>query len=378
MRKKRLVNVLTSAALTAALVMSMGMTAMADTGVTGSGTTGVEEISVTKTVTTDGKTYQPNTTFSYTVSGGDAGTYTVTKSDGSGTEDLSVLAGTTGDLTVTNADFTYESTEVLSISSSYLGEAKITFDSTAIAAKTPGIYHYVIYEDEGTYPGVTYDGTVYDIFVYVLNDGTNNYVGYVVVAEQSTVNNTTTRTKSDLTFTNDYGATNNEVKSLTVTKALDGNLQNATDRFKVTVKVSDETITSEQRYQVVVISEGVTTTYDITNGSTTSEIEIVKGATITVNGLTSSAVVTITETNTNGYTATYINVEDGEDGTLTDKGSGVLEGTVSGVDATATLNNKKDTTAPTGIILNFAPYILLVAFAGVFAVLFLGKKREEF
>ena len=39
--------------------------------------------------------------------------------------------------------------------------------------------------------------------------------------------------------------------------------------------------------------------------------------------------------------------------------------------------NNRDAVTPTGIVMSFAPYILLVALAGVFAVLFLRKRRHE-
>ena len=50
------------------------------------------------------------------------------------------------------------------------------------------------------------------------------------------------------------------------------------------------------------------------------------------------------------------------------------------VDDTAKIvvTNARSATTPTGIAMTFAPYIVMVAFAGVFAVMFLRKKREDF
>ena len=48
------------------------------------------------------------------------------------------------------------------------------------------------------------------------------------------------------------------------------------------------------------------------------------------------------------------------------------------MDANVTFNNAKEAITPTGIAMTFAPYIAMVAFAGVFAVMFLRKKREDF
>ena len=47
-------------------------------------------------------------------------------------------------------------------------------------------------------------------------------------------------------------------------------------------------------------------------------------------------------------------------------------------DTNVTFTNEKNADNPaTGIITTFAPYILLIAAAGVFAVLFLHKKRND-
>ncbi|MCC8128061.1 MAG: hypothetical protein LIO92_11820 [Clostridiales bacterium] len=398
MRKKRLVNVLTSAALTAALVMSMGMTAMADTGVTNGSGSGDVSVAIKKIVATDGKTYQPNTNFEYEISLGDGGTYTVTDANGD-TQSLSVNEGLVGGLSLAEsnfADYTYDNDTdgvTLDATGSYEKSSTITVNASVFAGATPGIYHYTVIEKSSAnttgyedYSGVTYDDTTYDVYVYVLNNGgTSNYIGYVVVAKESVSGDSVTYTKSDLTFTNDYGADSTDDGSthdLTIEKALAGTLQDATDPFTVTVAVKTGASGNGQYYQIILVDgEGNTVTgtdvadYVVDGGNAVS-LTIKKGYKITINGLTEDAVVTVTETNTSGYTASY-DVTSADGMTQDESDSTILSGSITKDEAKATLTNTKDATTPTGIILNFAPYILLVAFAGVFAVLFLGKKREE-
>ena len=88
------------------------------------------------------------------------------------------------------------------------------------------------------------------------------------------------------------------------------------------------------------------------------------GESIQIYGLTESDKYTVTEADygSDGYTTTNGSKTD----VVTDDGDSY------------TVTNDKSVTTPTGIVLSFAPYILLVALAGVFGVLFLRRKKEEF
>ena len=67
-----------------------------------------------------------------------------------------------------------------------------------------------------------------------------------------------------------------------------------------------------------------------------------------------------------GYTTKVDNTEGSES-------SGTID-----ADKLVIFENNKNITTPTGIVTEYAPYILLVAAAGTFAVLFLRKRKEEF
>jgi len=46
-------------------------------------------------------------------------------------------------------------------------------------------------------------------------------------------------------------------------------------------------------------------------------------------------------------------------------------------EAKTTINNKKDAITPTGIVMNVAPYAMMLAVAGGLGVVFMNRKKEE-
>ena len=46
-------------------------------------------------------------------------------------------------------------------------------------------------------------------------------------------------------------------------------------------------------------------------------------------------------------------------------------------DAKVTVTNKKDAITPTGIVMNVAPYAMMLAVAGGLGVVFMNRKKEE-
>lgn len=55
---------------------------------------------------------------------------------------------------------------------SYEGSDNIKWDITKFTR--PGVYHYQARETAGNYEGIVYDGTVYDVYVFVLKDDTGS------------------------------------------------------------------------------------------------------------------------------------------------------------------------------------------------------------
>ena len=78
---------------------------------------------------------------------------------------------------------------------------------------------------------------------------------------------------------------------------------------------------------------------------------------------------------TDGYTTT-VTVNNGEVQNVREVKAATNEKLTG--DVSIVYTNDKTITTPTGIVTEYAPYILLVAAAGAFAVLFLRRKKEEF
>lgn len=304
----------------------------------------VTTIPVTKNVLTDGNTMAPNTTFEFEVAVADAGTFN------DGNKDQVVYKGIAGGLTAeTGAAFTPGGKGSAARSYTEKGNLKTNVD----VFKRPGVYHYTVKESPNTYPGVTIDDTTYDVYVYVYNGTDGLYVGNVVSARNGD--------KADLIFNNDYGQDKNKdtTHDVVIKKVITGNQAVTSDKFNLVVTVTG---TAGEKYKVTLdnveqnpLTSGEKATYTVTNNT---EIHIY--------GLTEGDTVqAVEEANTQGYQATYT--------------TGLSEGTltISRDGSEATVTNTKNSTSPTGVILNYGPYILMIALAGSMAAFFFFKRNRK-
>lgn len=374
MRRNRLFKMFTSAVLTGAMVLSMGgMTAFAATA-----ENPLTSATLTKEVITDGKTFAPNTEFHFSITGGEATTYSSNP----------VFAGQDGDLTIayregkTGIVFTPSMTTVPS--EKYEGEATINISRTF---SEPGIYHYVLTESDDGYEGIQYDTTSRDLYVYVerADDDTLFVSGMIAVKGDDVQNAEPTEGKTGLTITNNYGADGNDsTHDVIITKNVTGNQGDRTHpfTFKVSVATSNEEDANELYYVEYGTVENGVFTLDESKEATVIDSADENPTTITlshdqairINGLSAGDRYTVEEVDNNGDLNGYATsiVGAASDGRK-------VENAALNADATQVkYTNDKNITTPTGIALTFAPYLLMVALAGVFAVLFLRRRREEF
>ncbi len=295
-------------------------------------------IDVTKTVETDGKTMAPNTTFTFNVANGEAGSY-----DGN-----VVYAGVTGGLVGTTIAFSPTGTTP---SDTYTGTGTLTTNASVFTR--PGVYAYTVTEASSDYEGVTTDSSSYTVYLYVVN-GTNGYEVSNVIAVKG-------NTKSEsLTFTNDYGKSSDTTHDVTLTKTITGNQSVSTDTFSFDVLVNGAS--GEQYYVEYTTNNGTAATAVITSGTPTTLSGISHNDTIKINGLTASDTYSITEQeNSDGYTVTYSN----------NTGNATADGT------TATATNRKDASTPTGIFMTYMPYLAMVVLAGAFFIVSRRNHRRE-
>lgn len=355
--KKKFSTRLITAMMAGTLAVGMmGMSAFASES-----TTPITNVTVDKTVKTDGNTYAPNTTFNFIVKNGDADTF----------EGNTVFAGVTGGLTAgTGAEFSPTKQGMNTVSSSYSATGTLKTDVSKFTE--PGIYHYLVSEAANNYEGVQTDTTVYDVYVYVYtNTDGSLYVGDVAAIKL--INNKKTKTK--LAFENNYGAGENDsTHDIVIKKIITGNQAKLDDTFTVTVTVNG---TSGEMYKVV-LDEGKTgtRTESITSG-TSKDFTVTNDTTIHIYGLTESDKVTVVEKdNTLGYSASYSVVKKSDDSVVSTKK--INEGVnVTNDGSKAEVTNTKSITSPTGIVMNYGPYMLMVALAGLMAAFFLRKRNHE-
>ena len=233
-----------------------------------------------------------------------------------------------------------------------------------------GVYTYEIKEKAGTYPdGTEYAGETLTLTVYVQrkSDNTFGISGYSLKDSEET--------KTSY-FTNEYaGGSDGTTEAVTVNKIVDGamatndDLQNKHFDFTVTVN-GDST---KEYYITVTHREGeseVQTAYLTVNQQAT--IPLGHGETFVVNGLTDEQ-VTVAEGDHTGFTGVYIST------TGTKPQAADTDAKIENVEANSevTFYNTKDATTPTGIVMNVAPYVLLVVVAAAGCFVFLRKRRED-
>lgn len=365
--KKRMVRVLTSAALTAAMVMSMGgMTAFA-----------MDPIDIQKVVTADGNTYAPNTSFSFEVVNVKTG-----GSFGTGDQKVDYYGSVDDGLTISRDKIASYSP----IDDGIIGDAgsektvkgAIEVNDSVFVDQPTGVYKYVVKEvvpvDGEKYEGITYDDTVYNVYLYVTEkaDGTGKEVSSVVVTQgdndDKIINNGGDKTDK-IRFTNDYGKNNNETHDLTITKKVEGTLGEHNRAFDIDVMIEGA---AGEKYKVVKVdkvgNEDDETFDDLVSGEESKKTYSIKdGESIRIYGLSKTDQYTVVENakyEGEGYTVKY--------------SDGGGEGTVNEDDTKLFITNTKNAVTPTGIVMTFGPYVALIGLAGVFAVTFLRKRREDF
>ena len=246
----------------------------------------ITQLNLKKTVTTDGNTYQPNTSFSFHVENGEAA---------ENWRDNVVYAGVTGGITATQT-IGFQPSGEDTLAAAYSKNA--TQEINAEVFEHAGVYLYVVTEDAGFYEGIDYDTAGRDVYLFVYNgaDGAL-YVGNVITENNGE--------KGDLEFINDYGAENDTTHDVTIKKTITGNqgVKNKSFEFKVAVNGGQGEL-----YKVVVKknANAQALTEYITSNEAETSYQISDTGSITIYGLTESDKYTVTETDANkdGYTTT--------------------------------------------------------------------------
>ncbi len=356
MKRNMLAKRLMASALTGILVMSTGMTAFAIEGEETPSNL-PKNVTITKVITKDSKLFVPSGNFEFKIT-------PLTEQTGLVGADEGALASPVNGATISEDNKYINSTPDVS----NIGVTEVTVGSTTItinseAFERPGVYQYlveeVIPEDNEKLDGVTYSTEDKYFNVYVNSD--LEAYAYTFVDEDAEDG------KDDGIFENGYNKEEGELYDLTVTKTVTGNQGEKNREFQFTISITGE---EGEKYYVEYGKE-VDGVYpeNITVISGASEtIPLADGETAIIYGLDSNDTYTISEENL---------TEEGYKTTVNDKSGNEATGTIS-TDTTIEFKNDKSVSTPTGIAMTFAPYAVMVVFAGIFAVMFLRKKREDF
>lgn len=340
MKLKKIARRLSSALAVGTMVVSMlGMTAFAEDA--------PKNVTITKNLAKPENVFAPQTEFTFTIAPGTA------VAAGNGSD--AVYAGPEGGATLANDVIaSTPKAEDIGKETVKVGTLDITIDSTKFTA--PGIYRYVVSETAGSYEGISYTGEVKLFDVYVNSD--KEVYAYTFVSSDDP------KVKDTDPFVNEYGVgeAEKELNNLTISKAVDGNQGDKSKKFEFTITVTGQEgeqfyVTFTDNSEPVTLLSGVSQTITLSDGQSA-----------TIYGLSKTDSYTVEETDytADGYTTKIDNVE-------TREATGTIQ-----QDKTLNFVNTKNANVATGLILNIAPYVLMVALAGILAFFFLRRRKSEF
>lgn len=246
------------------------------------------------------------------------------------------------------------------------GTGTFTVDVANLNITKPGIYYYTVTETAGNTAGVDYaaDPMIMVITAGYADDGEDSTLSYWVGLHDSKEFN-----NKNKPFENTYTA-----GSLNVTKKVTGSLGNKDKKFKIDVtftapagKTVKSTITyvNDGEKSIAPNAWKLNTTTNKYEANVT--VELAHKGFVQFNNIPKDVTYNVEEQDYSReeYTATY--EETTKAGTIT-----------SDVKSTTITNKRGDDTIDTGVILDNAPYILMLAVvAGGAMTLVIKKRREE-
>lgn len=280
-----------------------------------------------------------------------------------------------GYVQVTDSTITDEAAERLL--PTFTANSSATSQNASISMQLPaytkvGLYTYQVKEVDGGTLGMTYDNTTYTLQVRVANkmvdgkiDSTGAKVCYVTYetngVKESSVKNT-------------YNASN-----LTISKTVEGNMGDRDKEFdfKVTLKVPAgktlrSTINVPEGSAITWTDEVGTVTFKLSHGESFTLMNLPYDIEYTVDEMNGTTALKQDDKINNTYQVSY---DDHKAGTI---GSG--EGKIApteGVINTEVTNTWGDDNIDTGVILDNAPYMLMLAVVAAGAMTLVIKKRRE-
>lgn len=245
----------------------------------------------------------------------------------------------------------------------------VTFPDTSFTK--PGVYRYRINEMNSNVPGVTYDPDPRYLDVFVVADENNQLSvdSYVLRNTLSDINRSgvysTNPTEKSAGFTN-----NITQYDFSFSKAITGNQGDKNKRFTFTLNITNA-IPGTYPITVTDVANNPTSITVESNRTYTGTFDLTNGSSITIQGLNSGAVCTVSE-DPEDYTASHV-VDGGS--TVTGASSGAL--TLTNDNRAVAFTNTRNGVIPTGVLLTVAPFAIGLLIFGAVSVTMLARKKEE-
>lgn len=337
----------------AAMIATMSFPAFAARPTPNVGANGLVTITKNYKVVGSEEKKAPAETFNFTVTPGatvNGAEKTVEKSEAT---TIPVMAANSDEKTVAFTALTED------------GTGTFTVDVANLNITKPGIYYYTVTETPSNTAGVDYaaDPMIMVITAGYADDGEDSTLSYWVGLHDSKEFN-----NKNKPFENTYTA-----GSLKVTKKVTGSLGNKDKKFNIDVtftapagKTVKSTITYVNNGEKSIAPAAWTLSTTTNQYEATVTVELAHKGFVQFNNIPKDVTYIVEEQDYSReeYTATY---EDSKSGTI-----------ANDVKSTTITNQRGDDTIDTGVILDNAPYMLMLAVvAGAAMTLVIKKRREE-
>lgn len=252
-----------------------------------------------------------------------------------------------------------------------------------------GVYKYTLTQELASTSKGDFTETKIDrlVYLYVADVSANETPDYKVTGAVMVDNSAYNKEKkSDGTILNFYLLDGDPddpeepvkvlASNLTVTNTITGAMGNKQDEFLYTIKVTNTD--SSKTYTYTITQQGESEGSPVTFNANVSveDLKLGDGDSLKIYGLSENDTYEVTQQadeKNRGYTTKV----DGEE-KMVASGSLIKDPTEGKVmPATVTFENNRTTIAPTGLVMNVAPYVLLVLVAAGAGYVFLRKREED-
>ena len=343
-------------------------------------------IDITKTIEKPAHMYMPDATFNFSVASYE------------GMENVGADAVTMTDSTISSEP---KETDINQSSVTISGDVAIV-KVDASKFEEPGEYEFTIQEAAGTYEnGQSWTAQDLKLKVWITEETVQDSEGGGTHTEKQVYGYSLYKEdaadKKLTGFTNTYfgGNTNPTDNSFELSKVVAGNFATTADEttkhFTFNVSIANNALLGEEGteddlskwYKVTVehtsncnhATQGIVDiTYIEANANDASQIKLANGDKVTIDGLTGNETITVNEQKytTDGFEKVSYKLDANE---AVD--NEYQMNTTGAADHKVTFTNTKSNTNPTGIVMDIAPYVLLVVVAAAGCFVFMRKRRED-